>query len=75
MSRFISDAEEQKALLPKNGLRMSQAVANLAIKAKEESEKALKLAQDTQSAMASLAEKVRILEEKIGQSGTRNNNR
>jgi uncharacterized membrane protein len=54
---------------------MSQAVANIAMNAKQESEKAMQLALDAQQAVASLAEKVRQLEEKLGQRDTRNNNR
>jgi hypothetical protein len=54
---------------------MSQAVANIAMNAKKESEQAVQLAKDSQQAVAILAEKVRLLEEKLGQLGTRNNNR
>jgi hypothetical protein len=54
---------------------MSQAVANIAMNAKQESERAIQLAKDAQQAVQALAAQVRQLEEKLGQLGTRNNNR
>jgi hypothetical protein len=55
---------------------MSQAVANLAMNAKAEAEKAIRVANDAQQAIAALAEQVRQLQEKVnGQNGPRNNNR